>query len=118
METTDVQRRSPDRTLLKVAFRVALILMTLSLLPCHRVGSRAELAEVPFGLPLPFVTLDARQRPPPEYPARVCLGDPRLAPTRLGPLAALADLVLLTAFVIGAVRLVRALRAGGREGRP
>lgn len=106
-----MQPRSPDRTLVKIAFRLALIAMTLSLFPCREVDSAAELSAVGFGLPIPFVTLDARQRAPPAYPARLCLGDPRRAPTRLHPLAALADLLSLMALVIVAARARRAIRA-------
>ena len=107
-------RRRPGWTLIKVAFRVALMLMTASLFLCRDVASPTAMAAVPLGLPIPFVELDARRRASGPYPRCVRFGDPRVEPTRLRPLAALADLALLSAALLGGAGL---LGVGWRDGR-
>ena len=116
----DAAVRAPSWTLAKVSLRLALILMTLSLFAPVEVDSPAGMERVAFGLPVPFVVQDARRYASGAYPRRVRLADPRQDPTRLRPLAALADLVLLTLGLMAAARALgvdrAAGRAGGREG--
>ena len=97
-----------------MSFRVALMLMTGSLFLCAKVGSEEELRGVPFGLPIPFVALDARESRPAAYPACLHLANPRDGSVRLRPLPALADLVLLT---LGLTLAARAFGVGW-TGRP
>lgn len=95
----------PTWTLVKVSVRVALILMTLSLLPCEKVRSPEALAEVVLGLPVPFVAVDARRLESRGFPQCVGFGRPRVDPMRLRPLAALASLASLTLAVMLVARL-------------
>ena len=94
----------PTWTLWKVSVRLALILMTLSLFVCREVSAPEELGEVALGLPVPFVILDARRHAPPEYPQCYRFGNPHEDSMRLRPLAALADLVMLTLSLVVAAR--------------
>jgi len=107
----------PSWTLWKVALRLALILMTLSLFPCRTVESPDDVAAVPFGSPIPFIVLDARDAGPAVFPARLCFGDPRRRPTRLLPLPALADLVLLTLASVALIRAFTEVRSRWRRHR-
>ena len=106
--------RAPSWTLVKVSVRLALILMTLSLFACTDVESPAGMERVALGLPIPFVVQDARRHASGPYPRCVRLADPRLDPTRLRPLAALADLALLSFGLMAAARALGLAR--GRVG--
>ena len=97
----------PSWTLCKISLRLALILMTCSLFVCKEVRSPEELGRVALGLPIPFVTLDASRQAPAEYPHCLGFGNPHADTMRLRPLAAVADLALLTLALMVAVRLVR-----------
>ncbi len=115
MKNTSSDRRRalvPGWTLVKVTFRLALMLMTGSLLLPTEVGSPDELGEVAFGWPVPFLVQDARRHAPPAYPARMRMGDPRAEPTTLRPAGALADVVLL---MLALMLVARALGIGWRE---
>ena len=85
--------------------------MTLSLFACREVTSADGMADVRLGLPIPFVSVDARGRPPATFPRCVRLGDPRRAPVRLRPLAAFADLALLTAALVAVTLAWRRVRS-------
>ena len=121
-----MRRRGPPRpswTLCKVSLRLALILMTCSLFVCKEVRSPAELGHVALGLPIPFVTLDASGYAPAEYPRCFGFGNPHADVMRLRPLAAVANLALLTLALMLAARLVRPPPgrggpAGPEEGTP
>ena len=104
--------RRPTWTLVKVSVRLALILMTLSLALCREVRTPEALESVALGLPVPFVTLDARRLGAEGLPRCVRFGRPRVDPMRLRPRGALASLVSLT------LALVVAARALGLGWRP
>ena len=103
--------RAPSWALCKVSLRLALILMTCSLFLCREVHSPEELTAVPLGLPIPFVTLDASARAPSEYPACLGFGNPHDDSMRLRPLAALADLLLLTSLLVVVTRAIARRRS-------
>lgn len=104
----------PGWTLVKVSVRLALILMVASLFPCTDVESPQELRNVPLGLPLPFVVMDAGRLDGTGFPQCVRFSSPRVDPMRLRPLPAVLDLVLLSAAVMAVARV---MGTGWRPGR-
>ena len=108
--------RRPSWTLVKVSVRLALILMTLSLALCREVRTPEALESVALGLPVPFVTLDARRLASEELPRCVRFGHPRVDPMRLRPWSALASFVCLTVALVAAARPL-GLGWGSSEGR-
>ena len=112
--------RRPTWTLVKVSVRLALILMTLSLALCREVRTPEALESVALGLPVPFVTLDARRLATEGPPRCVRFGRPRVDPMRLRPWGALASLVSLTLALVVAARALGLgwrPRGGGDAGR-